>query len=131
MVMLRVDRLGRIDLTRKGRQLPSALPCAITRGDVAHRCHRPPMVESHDEAERMEHAISPEVEALLLKRLPISKAADGVSDARRHSQAAKQGAVLLSDLRPRTKPKSYASTKRMRSFLASGDLELRRKRKSK
>src|SRR6266852_6305812 len=66
---VRVDREGRIDLTRKGRQFAERL---ALRHQLAEMLLTDviglPWSKAHDEAERMEHAISPEVEALLLKR---------------------------------------------------------------
>ncbi len=71
---VRVKRDGRIDLTQKGR--------------------------THDEAERLEHAISPEVEALLRKRFGDKKSCPhGVPMRGGIAKLRKQGAVLLSDLR--------------------------------
>jgi len=56
--------------------------------------------KAHDEAERMEHAISPEVEALLLKRFGDKKSCPhGVPMRGGIAQLRKQGAVLLADLR--------------------------------
>jgi DtxR family Mn-dependent transcriptional regulator len=56
--------------------------------------------KAHDEAERLEHAISPEVEALLLKRFEGKKSCPhGVPMRGGIAQLRKQGAVLLADLR--------------------------------
>jgi DtxR family Mn-dependent transcriptional regulator len=56
--------------------------------------------KTHDEAERLEHAISPEVEALLLKRFGDKRSCPhGVPMRGGIAQLRKQGAVLLSDLR--------------------------------
>jgi DtxR family Mn-dependent transcriptional regulator len=56
--------------------------------------------KAHDEAERLEHAISPEVEALLLKRFGDKKSCPhGVPMRGGIAQLRKQGAVLLADLR--------------------------------
>src|SRR5882724_8213071 len=69
--LVRVGRTGHIDLSRKGRQF----------------------------AERMEHAISPEVEALLLKRFcDRSSCPHGVPIGGGIGQLRKLGVVLLSDL---------------------------------
>jgi len=58
-----------------------------------------PWSKAHDEAERLEHAISPEVEALLLKRFAGKKACPhGLPLRGGSAQLRKQGAVLLSDL---------------------------------
>jgi DtxR family transcriptional regulator, Mn-dependent transcriptional regulator len=57
--------------------------------------------KAHAEAERMEHAISPEVESLLLKRFGDRKTCPhGVPINGGVAQLRKQGCVLLSDLRP-------------------------------
>jgi DtxR family transcriptional regulator, Mn-dependent transcriptional regulator len=57
--------------------------------------------KAHAEAERMEHAISPEVEALLLKRFGDRKTCPhGVPINGGVAQLRKQGGVLLSELRP-------------------------------
>src|SRR2546430_13667279 len=54
----------------------------------------------HDEAERLEHAISPEVEALLLKRFGNKKSCPhGVPTRGGIAQLRTEGAVLLADLR--------------------------------
>jgi len=60
--------------------------------------------KAHDEAERLEHAISPEVEALLVKRFGNKKSCPhGVPLQGGIATLRKQGAILLSDLRPREK----------------------------
>lgn len=99
---LRVDRSGRIDLTSKGRQL-------ATRLALRHQLAEMLLTEViglswakvHDEAERMEHTISREVEALLLKRFGDRAACPhgvplrgGIAELRR------KGAVALAELRP-------------------------------
>jgi DtxR family Mn-dependent transcriptional regulator len=59
-----------------------------------------PWAKAHAEAERMEHAISPEVEALLLKRFAGRKTCPhGVPVYGGVAELRKQGGVLLSDLR--------------------------------
>src|SRR5450631_4868546 len=67
--LVRVERSGRIDLTKKGRQIAERM---ALRHQLAEMLLTDviglPWSKAHDEAERMEHAISPEVEALLLKR---------------------------------------------------------------
>jgi DtxR family Mn-dependent transcriptional regulator len=96
-----VERSGRIDLTKKGRQVAERL---ALRHQLAEMLLTDVIglswAKAHDEAERMEHAISPEVEGLLLKRFADKKSCPhgvpmrgGVATLRR------QGAVLLSDLR--------------------------------
>src|SRR5258708_32745178 len=55
--------------------------------------------KAHDEAERLEHAISPEIEALLLKRFADKESCPhGLPLRGGVTQLRKQGAVLLSDL---------------------------------
>ena len=55
--------------------------------------------KAHAEVERMEHAISPEVEALLMKRFAGHKACPhGVPLRGGFAQLRKEGAVLLSEL---------------------------------
>src|SRR6202171_1728907 len=66
---VRVERSGRIDLTQKGRKYAERL---ALRHQLAEMLLTEVIglswAKAHDEAERLEHAISPEVEALLLKR---------------------------------------------------------------
>jgi DtxR family Mn-dependent transcriptional regulator len=58
--------------------------------------------KAHAEAERMEHAISPEVEALLLKKFAGRKTCPhGVPMDGGIAQLRKQGGVLLSELKPK------------------------------
>src|SRR6266849_955306 len=98
---VRVDREGRIDLTRRGRQFADRLAlrhqlAELLLTDVIGL----PWSKAHDEAERMEHAITPEVEALLLKRFRDKKTCPhGVPMRGGIPQLRKQGAVLLADLR--------------------------------
>ena len=98
---VRVDRAGRIDLTKKGRQVAERL---ALRHQLAEMLLTDviglPWSKAHDEAERLEHAISPEVEALLLKRFADKKSCPhGVPMRGGIASLRKQGAVLLSDLR--------------------------------
>src|SRR6195256_4891185 len=98
---VRVDRAGRIDLTRKGQQFAERL---ALRHQLAEMLLTDviglPWSKAHDEAERLEHAISPGVEALLLKRFRNkSSCPHGVPIRGGIAQLRKQGAVLLSDLR--------------------------------
>src|ERR1700719_96783 len=97
---VRVDRSGRIDLTRKGRQYAERL---ALRHQLAEMLLTDviglPWSKAHDEAERMEHAISPEVEALLLKRFADKKSCPhGLPLRGGVTQLPQQAAVLLSDL---------------------------------
>jgi DtxR family Mn-dependent transcriptional regulator len=56
--------------------------------------------KAHDEAERMEHAISPEVETLLLKRFGDKKSCPhGVPMRGGIAKLRERGAVLLAELR--------------------------------
>jgi DtxR family Mn-dependent transcriptional regulator len=98
---VRVDRQGRIDLTRKGRGVAEHL---ALRHQLAETLLTDVIglswAKAHDEAERLEHAISPEVEALLLKRFGDKKTCPhGVPMRGGISKLRKQGAVPLSDLR--------------------------------
>ena len=98
---VRVDRAGRIDLTRKGRQFAERL---ALRHQLAEMLLTDVIglswAKAHDEAERLEHAISPEVEALLLKRFGDKKSCPhGVPIRGGVAKLRGQGAVLLSDLR--------------------------------
>src|ERR1700730_3502685 len=99
--LLRVERSGRIALTRKGSGVADRLA-------MRHRLAEKRLTEvigldwtrAHDEAERLEHGISPEVEKLLLARfgavgccphgVPLQ---GGLAKLRR-----KQGAIALSDM---------------------------------
>ena len=98
--LVSVARDGRIDLTRKGRSLAGRL---ALRHQLAEMLLTDVIglswSKAHDEAERLEHAISPEVEALLLKRFAGKKfCPHGVPLSGGFAQLRKQGAVLLSDL---------------------------------
>jgi DtxR family Mn-dependent transcriptional regulator len=60
-----------------------------------------PWAQSHAEAERLEHAISPAIEALLVKRFASYKTCPhGVPLRGGFAQVRKQGGVLLSELHP-------------------------------
>ena len=103
--LVRVDRTGRIDLSRKGRQFAERM---ALRHQLAEMLLTDviglPWSKAHDEAERLEHAISPEVEALLLKRFGNrSSCPHGVPIRGGIAQLRKQGVVLLSDLRAKDK----------------------------
>jgi DtxR family Mn-dependent transcriptional regulator len=98
---VRVDREGRIDLTSKGRKIAERL---ALRHQLAEMLLTDVIglswAKAHDEAERLEHAISPEVESLLLKRFADKKSCPhGVPMSGGIAKLRKQGAVLLSDLR--------------------------------
>ena len=99
--LVSVARDGHIDLTRKGRAVAERM---ALRHQLAEMLLTDviglPWSKAHDEAERLEHAISPEVEALLLKRFADKKSCPhGVPLRGGFVQLRKQGAVLLSDLR--------------------------------
>ena len=98
--LVRVERTGRIDLTRKGRQVAERM---ALRHQLAEMLLTDVIglswARAHDEAERLEHAISPEVEALLLRRFSGKKSCPhGVPIRGGVAQLRKQWAVLLSDL---------------------------------
>jgi len=69
--LVSVARNGHIDLTRKGRAVAEHL---ALRHQLAEMLLTDvigiPWSKAHDEAERLEHAISPEIEALLLNVSP-------------------------------------------------------------
>jgi DtxR family Mn-dependent transcriptional regulator len=97
---VRMERSGKIDLTRKGRQVAEHL---ALRHQLAERLLTDVIglswAKAHDEAERMEHTISPEVEALLLRRFGTkSSCPHGVPMRGGIAQLRRSGAVLLSDL---------------------------------
>lgn len=96
-----VKRGGHILLTSKGRKFAQRL---MLRHQLAEMLLTEVIglswAKAHAEAERMEH-ISPEVEALLLKRFGDRKTCPhGVPINGGVAQLRKQGGVLLSDLRP-------------------------------
>ena len=125
---VRVDRQGRIDLTRKGRLFAERL---ALRHQLAEMLLTEviglPWSKAHDEAERMEHAISPEVEALLVKRFADKTSCPhgvplrgGIATLRR------QGAILLSDLRAGDKAEIICVYEKDGQFLQFlEDLQLR------
>jgi DtxR family transcriptional regulator, Mn-dependent transcriptional regulator len=99
--LVHVERSGRIDLTQKGRAVAERM---ALRHQLAEMLLTEVIglswAKAHDEAERLEHAISPEVEALLLKRFGNKKSCPhGVPLRGGFGKLRKQGAVLLSDLR--------------------------------
>ena len=96
-----VDRKGQIVLTHKGRKLAQHL---ALRHQLAEMLLTDVIglswAKAHDEAERLEHAISPEVEALLIKRFGAKKSCPhGVPMRGGIATLRKQGAVLLANLR--------------------------------
>ena len=100
---VRVERNGRIDLTKKGRDVAEQLALRHQLAEVLlTEVIGLPWTKAHDEAERLEHGISPEVEALLLKKFGHQKSCPhGVPMRGGVGKLRSQGAVLLSDLRPR------------------------------
>jgi DtxR family transcriptional regulator, Mn-dependent transcriptional regulator len=98
---VRMERNGRIDLTKKGRAVAERLAlrhqlAEVLLTDVIGL----PWAKAHDEAERLEHGISPEVEDLLLKKFGNKKTCPhGVPLRGGVGKLRSQGAVLLSDLR--------------------------------
>ena len=99
---VKVRRGGEILLTEKGRKLAQHL---MLRHQLAEMLLTEvigvPWTKSHAEAERLEHAISPTIEALLVKRFAGRKTCPhGVPISGGVSQLRKQGGVLLSELRP-------------------------------
>jgi DtxR family Mn-dependent transcriptional regulator len=98
---VRVERSGHIDLTRKGRREAERL---ALRHQLAEMLLTEVIglswAKAHDQAERLEHGISPEVEALLLKRFSHHKSCPhGVPMRGGVAKLRRQGAVLLSNLR--------------------------------
>jgi DtxR family transcriptional regulator, Mn-dependent transcriptional regulator len=97
---VKVQRGGHILLTPKGRKVAEHL---MLRHHLAEMLLTEviglPWAKSHAEAERMEHTISPEVEALLQKRFASHKTCPhGVPLSGGVSQLRKQGGLLLSEL---------------------------------
>jgi DtxR family Mn-dependent transcriptional regulator len=98
---VRVERSGQIDLTQKGRRIAERL---ALRHQLAEMLLTEVIglswAKAHDEAERLEHGISPEVEALLLRRFGDKRSCpNGVPMRGGVAKLRKQGAVLLADLR--------------------------------
>jgi len=98
---LRVARDGRIQLTRKGRSVAERL---ALRHQLAEKLLTEVIglewVKAHEEAERLEHGISPEVEALLLERFGAdSSCPHGVPLVGGLAKLRRNGAVQLSEAR--------------------------------
>lgn len=100
---LRIARGGAIQLTKKGQEIAEHL---VLRHRLAEKLLTEVLglewSKAHDEAERLEHGISPEVEGLLLKRFGEESSCPhgvplfgGLAKLRR-----KNGAVLLSEAGP-------------------------------
>lgn len=117
--LARVDRNGRIDLTRKGRAVAEHM---ALRHQLAEMLLTEVIglswAKAHDEAERLEHAISPEVEALLLKRFGDKKTCPhGVPLRGGIAKLREQGALSLSDLRAKDKAEIIAVYEKDPQFL--------------
>jgi len=97
-----VARDGRIDLTRKGRSVAERLALRHQLAEILlTEVIGLSWAKAHDEAERLEHGISEEVEALLLKRFGNKRSCPhGVPMRGGVAKLRSQGAVLLSELRP-------------------------------
>lgn len=100
---VRMQRGGAIQLTKKGQEIAEHL---VLRHRLAEKLLTEVLglewSKAHDEAERLEHGISPEVEALLLKRFGQDSSCPhgvplfgGLARLRRRN-----GAVLLAEARP-------------------------------
>ena len=116
---VRVERSGRIDLTQKGRKRAQHLAlrhqlAEVLLTDVIGLSWS----KAHDEAKRLEHAISPEVEALLLQRFGSKKSCPhGVPMRGGVAKLRKQGAVLLADLRAKDAAKIICVYEKDAEFL--------------
>jgi DtxR family Mn-dependent transcriptional regulator len=102
---VRVGRDGGISLTAKGRGVAERL---ALRHQLAEMLLTEVIglswAKAHDEAERLEHAISPEVEVLLLKRFGSQKTCPhGVPMRGGIAKLRRSGAVLLADMRAEEK----------------------------
>src|SRR5437899_12948923 len=98
---VRVERSGRIDLTQKGRKKAEHL---ALRHQLAEMLLTEVIglswAKAHDEAERLEHAVCPEVEASLLKRFGnTTSCPHGVPMRGGLAQLRKDGAAPLRGLR--------------------------------
>jgi DtxR family transcriptional regulator, Mn-dependent transcriptional regulator len=99
---VKVRRGGQIQLTAKGRKTAEHL---MLRHQLAEMLLTEvigiPWAQSHAEAERLEHAISPAIEALLVKRFASQKTCPhGVPLRGGFAELRKQGGLLLSELHP-------------------------------
>lgn len=105
----RMARDGHVKVERGGRISLTALGCKVAQHlMLRHQLAEMLLTEviglswakAHAEAERMEHAISPEVEALLMKRFAGHRTCPhGVPMKGGVAQLRKGGAVLLSELK--------------------------------
>lgn len=99
---VKVQRGGQILLTAKGRKTAEHL---MLRHQLAEMLLTEvigiPWAQAHAEAERLEHAISPAIEAHLVRRFASYKTCPhGVPLRGGFAEVRKQGGVLLSELRP-------------------------------
>src|ERR1700737_13816 len=125
---VRVERSGRIDLTRKGRMVAEKLALRHQLAEILlTEVIGLSWAKAHDQAERLEHAFSPEVEALLLKRFGNKKTCPhGVPMRGGIAKLRRQGAVLLSDLRANDKAEILCVYEKDAQFLEFlENLELR------
>ncbi|HEV3219595.1 MAG TPA: metal-dependent transcriptional regulator [Candidatus Acidoferrales bacterium] len=98
---MRVGREGRIHLTSKGRSVAQHL---ALRHQLAEKLLTEVIgldwAKAHEEAERLEHAISPEVEALLFARFgPAGTCPHGVPLLGGLAKLRRQGAIQLSEIK--------------------------------
>jgi DtxR family transcriptional regulator, Mn-dependent transcriptional regulator len=116
---VKVQRGGRISLTAKGRKVALHLNLRHQLAEMLlTEVIGLPWAKAHAEAERMEHAISPEVEALLLKRFAGRKTCPhGVPIFGGVTQLRKQGGVLLSELQASDKAEILCVYEKDEGFL--------------
>jgi DtxR family Mn-dependent transcriptional regulator len=125
---VKVERGGRISLTAKGSKIAQHL---MLRHQLAEMLLTEVIglswAKAHAEAERMEHAISPEVEALLLKRFAGHRTCPhGVPMKGGVAQLRKNGAVLLSELKAQERAEILCVYEKDEGFLEFLDgLQLR------
>jgi DtxR family transcriptional regulator, Mn-dependent transcriptional regulator len=98
---VRMDKTGRIRLTIKGLKIAQHLALRHQLAEVLlTEVIGLPWSKAHHEAERLEHVISPEIEALLIKKFGNRKSCPhGVPIRGGVAKLRKEGAVLLSELR--------------------------------
>ena len=116
---IKVERGGRILLTSKGRKTAQNL---MLRHQLAEMLLTEviglPWAKAHAEAERMEHAISPEVESLLIKRFGDRKTCPhGVPVSGGVAKLRKNGGVLLSQLQPKDRAEILCVYEKDEGFL--------------
>ena len=116
---IKVERGGRILLTSKGRKTAQNL---MLRHQLAEMLLTEviglPWAKAHAEAERMEHAISPEVESLLIKRFGDRKTCPhGVPVNGGVAKLRKNGGVLLSQLQPKDRAEILCVYEKDEGFL--------------